>query len=276
LDLIAHGQLQYKEVIHDLNKNLENEINAFLNLEISSKFLNECPSCSKIRLAKRTSAISKTNFWVCLNSSCDAMFMDVDGKPVKSDGGEAKSSTTNQVCPSCNKMHLRLTEYKPDKQQRFWFCPDKKQCSFFCASTQESAASDDPKPDLTKFNNNKTNGAKKYDGQKINDKLICPNCRVGELRKAKNKPLFFCTHNSKGCKTFIPEKDGKPDFDAQNSNNLSKTHKCPNCDGTLKLNRQQNKFYCSNYYQNCKTTVSSFEGEPDYRDLKSKQNKPFI
>jgi len=308
-DRIAQGKTAFTNVVHSINKQLDNEIEVFLAPFKEKNRVGFCPSCKQQKLIKKV--LNNKLVYQCLSEKCNSIFDDNNGTPKL----RVPAQLTDVICPQCNSKHLNITAYKEDKHQRYWFCSDKK-CGFITQTTQETVLSESPKPDLTKFElDNKfkcleqgCNGVLKRLYRKDNDEhfwkcpqcnssysdqneqpveknntqtadnrqLKCPNCPDGSLILSSKGDWYFCSNNRLNkCKTFVPVKEGKPDFTGGNPKQQSKVHNCPNCNKPLEYRKSTDKFICSEY-RTCRTVLAAKNGEPDMDDLKLRQKKLFI
>lgn len=101
-------------------------------------------------------------------------------------------------------------------------------------------------------------------GLKI-DAHKCPTCKK-PLRRIKGTKGHFwgCTGYQEGCKTSLPDKAGKPDFN-QKKPTPSKLHKCMSCSSPLIRRKFKKSFFwgCSNYPK-CEQSYPDLKGKPNF------------
>lgn len=92
------------------------------------------------------------------------------------------------------------------------------------------------------------------------DKIPCPGCKEGHLRRAKGRSGFFwgCSRWQQGCKATFEDKKGKPDLGPK------KAVPCPVCgQGELRSRSSANgKFWGCNRYPDCRATYEDEKGKP--------------
>lgn len=93
----------------------------------------------------------------------------------------------------------------------------------------------------------------------------CPTCKK-PLRRIKGTKGHFwgCTGYQEGCKTSLPDKAGKPDFN-QKKPTPSKLHKCMSCSSSLIRRKFKKSFFwgCSNYPK-CEQSYPDLKGKPNF------------
>ncbi len=97
------------------------------------------------------------------------------------------------------------------------------------------------------------------------DIVKCPKCGKPMIRRNYNKSYFWGCSGYPECKTTVPDKKGKPDFDEAKARAeaATKTATCPKCGKQLRMIRgQRGTFWSCEDRDNCKATFSDSGGAP--------------
>lgn len=192
LDELEQGKANYRTVITELDRILDQNLAAFANAQIQQveKEVHLCPDCQQeIRLIKPKKG---SQFWGHVdyeNNSCQTRFDNKSGKPVKR---EALPTTDDYPCPTCKQGHLQRKPAK--KKNTFWWgCDNYPEC-------KQTYFDNDGKPQFE---------------QKIDTTYQCPSCTDGYLQRReskKKKGTFFwgCSNWKGGCKYIAWDDNGKP------------------------------------------------------------------
>tara|TARA_Y100001956_G_scaffold80912_1_gene97071 strand:- start:1176 stop:3368 length:2193 start_codon:yes stop_codon:yes gene_type:complete len=101
----------------------------------------------------------------------------------------------------------------------------------------------------------------------------CPNCSK-PMKKLKGANGFFwgCTGYVDGCKTSLPDSNGKPVAKKKSESNISDIHKCNSCGAGLIRRKGKKRFFwgCSSYPK-CDVTYSDIKGRPNYESNTKKE-----
>ncbi|HGY0724271.1 TPA: type IA DNA topoisomerase [Vibrio cholerae] len=287
-DNVAHGKMNYDQVIHKLNADLDSEINNFVAALGTKISFSDCPSCQNKTLIKRK---AETPYFQCISEPCNKRFSIKNGVLAEFQQAEESDIT----CPRCKKLKLKISR----KDSIYCYCT--KQCGYVSEATEsegklelQTSDSNENCPICLKQNLRRiksssddsyywlctncknsygdTNGAPNIKGI-----FKCPNCKNGKLILSSKKEWFYCTNNKTGtCNTFLRNNGEKPELPENGEIDPKATkHKCPNCEHLLIYRPMNDNFMCENF-KNCRTVFSNKEGMPNYDELKLKQRKPFI
>lgn len=97
-------------------------------------------------------------------------------------------------------------------------------------------------------------------------KWACPNCSK-PMKRLKGSNGFFwgCTGYVDGCKTSLPDSNGKPVAKNKANSSISDVYKCKNCGAGLIRRKSKKGFFwgCSSYPK-CDATYTDIKGRPNY------------
>lgn len=153
-------------------------------------------------------------------------------------------------CPDCQN-EIRLV--KPKQGKQFWGHVDyqNSQCK-------------------TKFDHKKGKPVKR-EAIATSDAHLCPTCQKGHLqrRPGKKKGVFWWgCDNYPTCKQTYFDDNGQPELELRQSQDIDKTHKCPDCEPGYLQRRESKKtkgnFFwgCSNWKKGCKHIAWDDNGKP--------------
>lgn len=219
---------EYSQLLHDIIQDVKDGKHA---LKESLVKMWPCKSCDSGKLVQRKVRKTGKKIWVC--QSCDSLYQDVVGRPDKKIERVVKVE-----CPSCKEQSVGRYESKSVSGVYTWFCTNKQ-----CGKRYQD---DDGKLDPL-----------------IHSCKKCSSDLVMLFAKKSKRPFYMCTKET--CKTTLPAKDGKPDFDYVPPQ--VSEHKCLACGGGL-IKRSGNNgdwWGCENWNRKrspCKESYQDNNGEP--------------
>ncbi len=248
LDLIEKGESTLEKFLEKQEKIITRLMNKIKNgecdLKENIKGEGKTYSCDKCgSLVSRFKSKKGNIFWRCQNRECSTLYEDNRGK--KGDIIEMNNQPEGHFpCPTCGKNMLRRKNRTSG--EFFWVCEDDT-CKTFCKD------------------NNGTLGDKVEPKKKQTSEHDCDKCKTGKMiaRNGKNGVFWSCNNYPK-CENAMPDKDGKPDYEAKKNSKPTSEHKCPNCDKgyLVKRNGQKGAFWGCNNYPKCKTIKEDDNGKP--------------
>ncbi len=261
IDRVAHGQSSYDIVIPKANQDIEFELSSFISQTKASIKLRNCPNCKEESLIQKESKEKNFQYYSCITDGCDTFFPDKDGEP---NYDYKPPVITNFDCPKCTKAKLILSNKKPGKTERYFYCKNNKKCNFVTIGKVENG---DWTPDLAEF--------------KRDHNHTCPECNRAYLaqrhkKQDTNSKFWVC----QGCSTFLEDKDNEPDLDAYRNKKAEFDNlvSCPECNtGKLLKCKDKALFRCSNISgkqgKKCKTFVDmGADNQPDIQGYLEKKN----
>jgi len=196
---IEKGDMTLDEYIAEINAFIADQVDAVKNGKIHLNFTPEavCPECGKPMGRRYTLRDGKKEyFWGCTGyPDCKVTLPDDKGKPGKY---KPKAVVDDNVkCPECGKPMARKMTEKNGKKEYFWSCTGYPTC-------KTTLPDDNGKP-----------GQRKPRAVIPADAPKCNKCgKPMVLRTSAHGPFWGCT-GYPNCKNAVPDKDGKPDFDAK-------------------------------------------------------------